>query len=688
MCYYSPMKKIHIISKTHLDLGFTDYAKNVLDKYRNDFIPAAINLASALNKGKKKFIWTTGCYLIKDSLNNASIKNQKLLDDAIKRGDITWHALPFTTHSELLDMDTLKYGLSISKELDKKYNKKTVSAKMTDVPGHTIALLPYLYEAGIRFLHLGVNEASAMPKTPKEFLWKSGDAEIVVVYEGNYGGVYQNEYIDDILCFLHSNDNHGPSSKEDVEKLYQELALSYPDYEIAPSSLDEYAKAFIQVKDKLPIIESEIGDSWIHGVASDPYKTAALRELFTLKDKWLKEGTLKVNTSPYLKFCDNLLLITEHTWGMDIKRYFGDYDNYLKSDFKRARDNDFVKTKFRDIHKNIYQRVFSAYQRLKGEYKKGSYKAIEKSWVEQRAYIDKAISYLSKEMQNDARAALKKLKPTSGFTLDATYERANIDADYKLGCFDITLNENGIKMLKKQGALILDNKNDYATLSYKSYSCKDYDFWKSNYTRNYATTKNWSEPDFLMPGLKHYSDKYPQGRFSYTVKELFYSKDKESLVLELSTDATVITECGAPKVMQLKLSPQGDDLLVEVIWLGKEANRLPEALFINLPLNAKEESLKYVKIGKTINPYDVIENGNRNLSAVEKVLFECDDVQFQIENKHSPLVSIGQGKILEFDNKIESICEQGISFNLHNNIWGTNFPLWYEDNAYFAFILK
>ena len=66
------MKKIHLISKTHLDLGFTDYAENILNRYREEFIPNAVSLAEKLNKDKvKKFIWTTGSFLIYDSLKNA-----------------------------------------------------------------------------------------------------------------------------------------------------------------------------------------------------------------------------------------------------------------------------------------------------------------------------------------------------------------------------------------------------------------------------------------------------------------------------------------------------------------------------------------------------------------------------------------------------------------------------------------
>jgi len=50
-------------------------------------------------------------------------------------------------------------------------------------------------------------------------------------------------------------------------------------------------------------------------------------------------------------------------------------------------------------------------------------------------------------------------------------------------------------------------------------------------------------------------------------------------------------------------------------------------------------------------------------------------------------VSLGHGKILQFDNKTESLSD-GLAFMLCDNVCGTNFPLWYGDNAYFAFEIK
>ena len=121
---------------------------------------------------------------------------------------------------------------------------------------------------------------------------------------------------------------------------------------------------------------------------------------------------------------------------------------------------------------------------------------------------------------------------------------------------------------------------------------------------------------------------------------------------------------------------------VDVSWYGKDANRLTEAVYFNLFPNADKVLLK--KLGTLVSPEEVTDNGSRNLHAVQSV--EWDGCE--VENLHAPLVSFGGGKILEFDNKTESVRKDGISFVLYNNVWGTNFPLWYEDNARFEFKLR
>lgn len=675
------MKKIIVVSKTHLDLGFTDYAENIRKKYIEEFIPQAIDLASQVNSGdKKNFIWTTGSWIIKEALEHSENDKKEKLIAALKNGDIAAHGMPFTTHSELFDADTFEYGLSIIDKIDEITDRKTVCAKMTDVPGHTKAIVPLLAKKGIKLLHIGVNGVSAMPEVPQCFLWKCNDAEIVVIYSGDYGGAYKSELTDEILYFDHTLDNHGAPSPQKVMKKLEKIKREHPGYQVSAGTLDEYAQIIWNVRDKLPVYEGEIGDSWIHGSAADPYKSAALRELMRLKRKWLADGSMKKMSAEYINFSDSLLCIGEHTCGMDGKKFFADYEHYLKSDFQRARKRDTVKVKkpFRDFPQNFLTVV----NRFKGEYEQGSYKVIEKSWKEQRLYIDKAVSALSDNHKQEAQTALdrlispKKAELTGGRPYDGAVEA---------GGYQFAINEyGGIQELSYKGDVIIQNNNK-GIIEYRSYSKKDYDFWFSHYSRNMNINFAWGYPDFGRPLLKYVDGKYPTGRFFYqmTSSSVVKKDDCVKIAVTLACKKILSISLGAPKEFQIIYTLNSKGLTFEVSWFGKDANRLTEAIFLHMfPCS---DRFRLIKTGSEIDYRDVASMGGRNLHAVERCILTTNERDYSFVNRHNPLISIGKGKILEYDNKIESVEKDGISYVLYNNVWGTNFPLWYEDNASFTF---
>lgn len=168
------INKIIVLFKTHLDIGFTDFSANVTKKYINEFIPNSISVANELKaNSESRLIWTTGSWLIYEYLKQQPAEQAEKLRKAIADGDICWHGLPFTTHTELMSKELFEYGLSLSKRLDDEFGKKTVAAKLTDVPGHTKAIIPLLKKAGIEFLHIGVNPASTVPEVPPLFRWKA-----------------------------------------------------------------------------------------------------------------------------------------------------------------------------------------------------------------------------------------------------------------------------------------------------------------------------------------------------------------------------------------------------------------------------------------------------------------------------------------------------------------------------------
>ncbi len=674
------MKKVIVVSKTHLDLGFTNYAEVIRNTYIHNFIPGAISLAEQMNtENKKSFVWTTGSWIIKEALEHGDEHERESVRRALKNRDLVPHAIPLTLHTELLDEDTLDYGLSIIDKLDEIRGEKTISAKMTDVPGHTKGLVPMLSKHGIKLLHLGVNGASALAEVPPCFLWRVDDAEVVVIYSGAYGGAFKSDLIDEILYFDHTLDNRGTPSKEKIQKKLDKIQKEFPDYEIEAGSMDEIANLLWEQRAKLPVVTSEIGDTWIHGAASDPFKSAALRELIDLKQKWQGDGSMVKNSEEYIGFTDALLCVAEHTCGMDMKMYFADYENYLKEDFKKARAKDRVVMKhlFRDFPQNFT--IFTS--RLAGKHQQGSYKVIERSWAEQREYIDKAISCLSVEHKQEAENCIKALMPTAQIPQGTPFD---LSKEVSVGEWKLSLNEYGnIDTLTFNGDEVI-SKNNSPILEYRGFDDTDYDFWLKNYTRDIKETITWCIGDFARPLLKYVKGKYPSGRFAYKVKSA--SQVEKGILIDLECDKIACEKLGAPRLIQVLYTLTENGLEIGVSWFNKDANRLTEAMYLHLNPSSEGE-ITLNKLGQWINPYDIVGMGGKKLSAVKCVTLSKGENEYIIRNYHSPLFSAGKGKILEYDNKVEDIKKDGISFVLHDNVWGTNFPLWYENNAYFKFTI-
>lgn len=675
------MKKVFVVSKTHLDLGFTDYAESIRQKYIDEFIPQAVKLAQTVNCEKQKnFIWTTGSWIIKEALKQSDKGQRAALIEALKKGNIVPHALPFTMHSELLDADTFDYGLSIVDALDKIRGKKTVAAKMTDVPGHTKGIVPLLARHGIKLLHIGVNGVSAMPEVPECFLWKNGGSEVVVIYSGDYGGAFCCDLIDEVLYFDHTLDNHGAPSPEKVLKKLEQIKEKFDGCDIQAGTLDDYAEILWQVRDKLPVVENEIGDSWIHGSAADPYKSAALRQLMRLKGEWLSDGTMQKNTQEYAEFSDALLCIAEHTCGMDTKTYFADYEHYLKADFQKARKRDkiVIKHPFRDFPFNILNII------NKIRFKSG-YSIIEKSWAEQRDYIQKATNALSESHKQQAESALKRLLPCR---IGDVSQGHPYTAPIKFSDFELELNAfGGIGAFSYKGNEIIRKNND-ALLEYRIYTSRDYDFWFTHYARNFDKNAVWGYPDFGRPLLKYADGKYPAGRFYYKTDSAFVREEDSQIKIfvNLKCEKILCEQAGAPREVQAVYTLSADGLKFDILWCAKDADRLTQAVFLHLYPNTDELSL--IKLGSRIDYKSTVSMGGRNLHAVERCIMKTASGDFTLINHHSPLLSVGRGKILEYDNKIEDVRRDGISYVLYDNVWGTNFPLWYDDNALFSFEIK
>ena len=242
---HEPIQHVHVIFKTHLDLGFTDLAARVVDQYFDQFIPRALELARSTRESgdDDRFIWTTGAWLIFEYLERSGRAARERLEEGIEHGDIVWHGLPFTTHTELMNAALFRHGLSLSRRLDERFGRKTIAGKMTDVPGHTRAMIPLLANAGIRFLHLGVNPGSTAPAVPELFRWQhpEGSELLVMIHKGDYGQTSVVPEASLALAFAHTRDNEGPQTAAEVSTALTELRHQFPHSTVHAASLNDAA---------------------------------------------------------------------------------------------------------------------------------------------------------------------------------------------------------------------------------------------------------------------------------------------------------------------------------------------------------------------------------------------------------------------------------------------------------------
>ncbi len=90
------IKRVLVMFKCHLDIGFVDTQAAIIRKYFEQYYPLAINIAAEMRQaGQDRYVWTTGSWLLYEYLEQAAPEQRKRMERAVASGDIAWHALPF-----------------------------------------------------------------------------------------------------------------------------------------------------------------------------------------------------------------------------------------------------------------------------------------------------------------------------------------------------------------------------------------------------------------------------------------------------------------------------------------------------------------------------------------------------------------------------------------------------------------
>lgn len=620
-------KKIIAAFKTHFDYGYTDLAENVLNDFCTKKLDEALNICECTkDSGNHKYIWTLPAYLLMQMTERCIGSKKRRLTALIESGQILCHALPFTMHTELLDKKLFDKMFIWTDEYVSTYGKSfPVAAKMTDVPGHTSAIIEPLVSRGVKFLHLGKNEASLAPKVPLLFWWEDLKGNrILTMYNQNYGSSLlppRNWKYPVWLALCQTYDNAGVQDREYVDKIAEKAEQA--GYEFTTGSLDDFVKELLKYDlSDLPIIKGELSNTWAHGNGTYPKSMALFRktkEEFYNLEKVAKSKNIDVSQER-IDFYKNALIFCEHTFGINVLKYFGQSRAFDKVHFETERKT------------------------------RKEYALAEKSWTEQENRV------------NAMRAITEKLKGRLDVVSDAI---KNSPPDFK-----VSINKNKV--------LIKDDINEYVlSYEYRIIATKK----MADFQRRYLTRFfDWSISDF---GRNYYPE-ISGKKFAFMPKTCELKDNK--WVVFFKTSAESQNEYGDIKNGVLFIWRENGEIRIALNCGYKKATAMLEAGNFVIETSEKGERYCVEQGGVLVNvDTDVVENANQILWSVDR--YACID-NTALYTYDAPLISFGKNAIFEFNGGKPHNKKPIFVVNLFNNQWGTNFPQWIEGEFVFNFAIK
>ena len=118
------LETVHVVSMTHMDIGWTDLAGSVCRWYFDSWFPAALQTIEDLRArgGRDQFIVQTHPWILQELLYGSagctsSRPAQSTIDRVraeMRRGTIAWQAKPFNMLVELAPVQLLNWSFGIS----------------------------------------------------------------------------------------------------------------------------------------------------------------------------------------------------------------------------------------------------------------------------------------------------------------------------------------------------------------------------------------------------------------------------------------------------------------------------------------------------------------------------------------------------------------------------------------------
>jgi hypothetical protein len=724
---------IIVVFKMHVDIGYTNLAEGVLQKYTTSMLEETLRSIEETSNlpESEQFVWTIPGWPLKYMLENSSGENKEKLEKAIADGRIVPHALPATYETEASDLETLVRGLSITSEINQQFDlPEARDAKLTDVPSHSWALPTVLINAGVDFLHIGCNPGSASPDVPVLFRWQGPDgSELLTFYWAQYYGSGilppKDWPYKTWLAMIHTHENTGAPSPEEVAELLKSAKEEMPDVNIKIGRLSDFYDLLMKEDPQIPVIKGDMPDTWIHGYLSKPKETKLSkflqRETFNIEilntqlNEWA--GT-DLEIDKYIKkTAENIMLYDEHTFGLALSH---------GNQHRWTWDDEFK------INKSL-----------------GYYDYLETSWLEKANRIHNAERILIPVKKRTLRALAENVGvkgkkivvynplpwPRAGritmfagvyqkkFQIYGLKDAESGDVipvynDHNLVSFDAgVIPSLGYKTyipilnpVENESLMIIDKDNNRIENQYFKMELNPADgtvislFDKQNNKELVLQDSEEKFGQYILerPGyekIRAYNKAYIKpGAEGWAYEEMI----RPQIPNEKSSDftgscnrieymdmtnairATVFGELNDPDRQKylITYTLYENQPYVEINWAvdGKAPSPLPEAGWLSFPFNINNPEYRLYRTGGIVDPEkDFIDNTNHDYYFLNTsmAMFDAGGSGIGLNCPASPGVSLDSRGLFKFSGT-KQLSKSSVFVNLYNNQWGTNFTEWIE----------
>ena len=107
---------VWVVFKTHFDIGYTDSVAHVLARFRGPMVDNAMAVIAKnrSSPSEQRFSWTVPGWPLTRMIDEHQTADRRAkVVEALTEGSLVVHALPFSLHTESLDLEDLVRGCTI-----------------------------------------------------------------------------------------------------------------------------------------------------------------------------------------------------------------------------------------------------------------------------------------------------------------------------------------------------------------------------------------------------------------------------------------------------------------------------------------------------------------------------------------------------------------------------------------------